>query len=393
MEDLLLALERDRLREKDKHAHAFKSTGISANASSTKQQKEVEVACNAFAMALHELAFQFAEKSDFDECKDSNVVSASASASSTAAKEKEEESIASWLYNLSSTIPSPLDAFALSSGILSACQRGDDTSVQSALFEILGESERAMEVLFEIMPKANEISNQVTERHLKSIHEGGIGSASASAFADIPDIDPEIEHLNFLRLQAMETAEYASLLKTEVEGYAIGGGPAATTHTVKRSSDKAASKRLKQAVKAAAAALAAAKEAGAIVDDDDYNARGYDAGTLAAEAADQFNSGLHQMNDVEFDHFKSSLLPEGTKEYNEPKGLPKGSEREYFDGYEMVTVPAAVMDPAQLHKRIVLTDVMTKNELKAFAGTASLNPMQSAVFQTAFHSSENLLIW
>lgn len=304
------------------------------------------------------------------------------------AKPEVDESVASWLYNLTSTIPSPLDTFSLSSGVLSACQRGDDMSVQSALFELLGEGERSMELLFEIIPRAAEISVQVTEELLRLIHDGN----SPSTGAPVQEMDPELEHLTFLRQQAMETAEYASLLKAEVEGYSTGGGPSASTHTVKRTSDKTANKRLKQAVKAAAAALVAAKEAGAIVDDSDFDGWGYDTNALASEAADQFNPALHQMDGDEFRNFQSSLLPEGTKEFHEEKGLPKGTERDYCDGYEMVTIPAAVKDPAQLHKRIVLADVMSKTEQKAFAGTSSLNPMQSAVFQAAFHTSENLLI-
>ena len=165
------------------------------------------------------------------------------------AKPEVDESVASWLYNLTSTIPSPLDTFSLSSGVLSACQRGDDMSVQSALFELLGEGERSMELLFEIMPRAAEISVQVTEEQLRLIHDGN----SPSTGAPVQEMDPELEHLTFLRQQAMETAEYASLLKAEVEGYSTGGGPSASTHTVKRTSDKTANKRLKQAVKAAAA--------------------------------------------------------------------------------------------------------------------------------------------
>ena len=50
------------------------------------------------------------------------------------------------------------------------------------------------------------------------------------------------------------------------------------------------------------------------------------------------------------------------------------------------------LNPEQLHSRIVISDVMNKTEGKAFAGTKSLNPMQSTVFEAAFHTNENLLI-
>jgi hypothetical protein len=376
MEDVLISLERDRLRD-DSHSSSIKSTG---------GRKQLTSACTAFAKALHDLAIQFSEQSQTKEA------SLPTSTKHAAAKATVDNNVAVWLYNLSVTIPSPLDALSLANAILSACQSVDDMAVQSALFDTLGEGERAMEVLFDIMPRAAEISSQVTQQQLRTIHDGNSPSSGPSNYVPVQAMDPELEHLTFLRQQAFEAAEYASLLKAEVEGYPSTSGPSATTHTVKRASDKAATKRLKQAVKAAAAALTVAKEAGAIVDDSDFGVRGYDSSALASEAADQFNSGLHLMNDDEFMNLKSSLHAEGTKEYYEQKGLPKGTQREYFEGYEMVTIPAPFKDPAEVHERIVIADVMNSIESKAFAGTKSLNPMQSAVFQAAFHSAENLLI-
>jgi len=36
---------------------------------------------------------------------------------------------------------------------------------------------------------------------------------------------------------------------------------------------------------------------------------------MASEAIDQFNAGLHLMDDNEFDNFRAGLLSEGTGEY------------------------------------------------------------------------------
>jgi len=369
MEELLISLERDRLRDDPRSTNGKQVTS------------QVTAACNDFAKALHNLAVQFAESSD--ESKNETSVS------DIIGLTKKEDGVDSWLYSLASTIPSPLDNFALASSILSACQRGDEMSIQSGLFDTLGEGERVMEVLFEIMPRAAEISRCVTDEQLRAIHSSSGNSGEASAYA--AEEDPEIIRLNLLRQQAVETAEYASLLKVQLDGFS-GSGPSATTHTVKRTSDKAAAKHLKKAIKDADKAMAAAKEAGAIVDDDEFDTRGYDASALASEAIDQFNAGIHHMDDNEFKNFQAGLLPEGTKEFHEKRGLPKGTEREYFEGYEMVTIPAPLRDPATLHERIVLAEVMNSKERKAFEGTNSLNPMQSTVFEAAFHSSENLLI-
>ena len=50
------------------------------------------------------------------------------------------------------------------------------------------------------------------------------------------------------------------------------------------------------------------------------------------------------------------------------------------------------MTAQQLRTRITISEVMNSTEQKAFAGTSTLNPMQSTVFDAAFNSNENLLI-
>ena len=93
---------------------------------------------------------------------------------------------------------------------------------------------------------------------------------------------------------------------------------------------------------------------------------------------------------------KLDLLPEGTREYDDKlrQGLPPGTEREVKEGYEKVTIPAPVRERAMLRSRINLDVVLGSDtdERLAFAGTASLNPMQSAVFDAAYNTRENLMI-
>lgn len=298
------------------------------------------------------------------------------------------EDLSVWLYHLISTIPSPLDALSLSTAILAACRHTDDMQIQSKLFDTLGESERALEILFEIVPHAREISSSVTEEKLRRLHNNDVSSPQED-FSKVT-VDPELEVLEYLRRDAIEKAQYVALLKAELDlddSSPFGSSP--ITHTVKRASDKSALKQLKKAEKAAAAALTAAKDAGAIVADDDNQ---YDSSALRAEEENIGNVGIHRMTESQFMSFQADLLPQNTLEYHEKRSLPRGTEREYFDGYEVVTIPASVKDPSQLHRRIVLQDVMNKEEIKAFSGTNSLNPMQSAVFKAAFLSTENLLI-
>jgi activating signal cointegrator complex subunit 3 len=334
-------------------------------------------ASSDFVRALQELAEKISIAKDDDYVK-STVTSAPVVV---------EDDTAIWLYNLVATVPSPLDVLTLSVAILNACKLEDEMQIQSSLFDTLGESERALEVLFQIVPRAREISSSVTEENLRKFHTTGTSVVDSSI---IPEVDPEMEALDQLRRDAMEKAQYVALLRAELGiDEDTRRGPSKTTHTVKRTSDKAAMKMLERAEKQAAAALAAAKEVGAIIDDNDEQ---YDASALMDEAINRNHTGLHRMTESEFRQFQANLLPENTLEYHEKRRLPAGTLREYYEGYEMVTIPAAVQDPSKLNRRIVLEEVMNEYEMKAFAGTKSLNPMQSAVFKAAFTSNENLLI-
>lgn len=371
MEEALLKLEQERVQNEKKQNMSYTSDGA------------VE-AYKVFAKALKDYCARL-----------SNSIEPP---SKPPSEKNDSLSTAGWLYNLCSTIPSYLGTKSLASAILSACQHEDEMQVQGALFDVLGEGERAMELLFEIVPRAKEIRQAVTEKKLDQVHDKHNGSASSiSEFASMPTImDPEQERLNSLRQQAIEAAEYAAL--TKIEADALKGSSSSSaksyTHTINRTSDKEIIKQAKQAAKAASKALAAAIEAGAMVDENEILTRGYDSSALAAEEAFGHieKIALHEMDQNHFQQFQSDLLPEGTREYHEQKGLPRGTEREVCDGYEKVTIPAKVLSKEQLRSRIVISEVMNSTEQKAFAGTNSLNPMQSTVFEAAFNSNENLLI-
>jgi activating signal cointegrator complex subunit 3 len=250
-----------------------------------------------------------------------------------------------------------------------------------------------MEVLFEIMPRAKEIADQVNESQLRIVHEQNVHTNDENTrfLAVHEDIDPELEHLNVLRQNAMEAMEFLSLVRDETQDSSAKNGPSSVTHTVKRTSDKATAKLLKKATKDAAKAMEAARKAGAILDDE-LEASGYNMSAIMSEAESQSRLGFHLMGEDDFKDFQASLLPAGTKEYHTMKSLPTGTIREQHEDYEIVTIPSTFRDPSKLCERIILADVMTSVERKAFSGTSSLNPMQSTVFQAAFHSNDNLLI-
>jgi len=82
----------------------------------------------------------------------------------------------------------------------------------------------------------------------------------------------------------------------------------------------------------------------------------------------------------------------GATEIYDKKRLPADTERRYGPGYEEVFIPAAAkVKPADgvPLKEVSEMDAWTR---EVFAGTRQLNPMQSRVFQTAYHSSENMLV-
>ncbi|KAA0166650.1 hypothetical protein FNF27_07480 [Cafeteria roenbergensis] len=73
--------------------------------------------------------------------------------------------------------------------------------------------------------------------------------------------------------------------------------------------------------------------------------------------------------------------------------LPPGSTYESFKDHIKIHIPA----PVSALRDVDEADLVRVDELEdwaqvAFAGTERLNPLQSAVFETAYHSSENVLV-
>ena len=372
-------------------AAADASSSSSSSSSSNDASRETKAACLAFAKALRDLALSASLCSSAASGDESRVA--------TSSGEETRDEVSAWLYDQLSTLPSAhLSTLELALLVGSACASSDgDDQVQAALFDTLGESERAMELLFEIVPRAKEIGRLVTEESIREVAMGRGDlprTASAASFGRISAGDDiEAERLELLRQEAIEAANEAAFAQAAAGGMA-GPGSAHATHSVVRESDRHAQKLAKKAAKRAAVALKAAKDAGAIVDESEIDllVLGGQAQLEYEAEWGQHTAGLDGMSGPEMRQMLKGLAPEGTKEYFQKKTLPSGTEREYGDGYEVVSMPPPKLDPATLPPRIVLEDVMPKSHRKAFAGTNSLNPMQSQVFDTAYNTQENILV-
>jgi hypothetical protein len=92
------------------------------------------------------------------------------------------------------------------------------------------------------------------------------------------------------------------------------------------------------------------------------------------------------------DRWKEDLAAPGTLEYHEQRGLPAGAERKIGQGFEEVSIPAAKRLPKPEPDELVDILSLEKWAQLAFPGTKRLNRIQSRVFDTAYNSSENMLV-
>ena len=301
------------------------------------------------------------------------------------------ESPAAWLYDKCSSLTSPLGPLQFTLATLAALR---SPNKEQDLFDLFGEQD--VELLFEIMGRESQF-REITEQDVLSVaREEVLDAATSTALS--PDDSGAEEHLYSLRNQAYELTNLLVTLRQDLPSSSVG--PAGSgTHTVTRKSDKEAEKMYKKAVKQAAIAIESAKDAGALTKGDETVLTALKDGievdfSQLDEIQHWKNQGLDGMDERQIQMMKANLLPEGTKEYNSSlkRGLPRGAIREIKEGYEQVIIPAPVLDTSKLPERIVLEDVLGVEERQAFAGTTSLNPMQSAVFGAAYQTRENLLI-
>ena len=292
---------------------------------------------------------------------------------------------ASWLLDQCYHIPSSLimgGPLPLALSIHEACTKytHQEAELQTALFELIGME--CMEFLLELVQNAATVAKSIQTKDLKRI--SGVRD-------DIQNEFHNKEHeKQILREEALEALNAAAIAKAQADSITSrdsSGTGSSATHSVFRTSDQEILKAAKRAAKRAAAAVTAAREAGVIIDE--HMQSSLDRSTLHNEAENfETQKGLAGMTGENLRAMKSSLLPEGSKFYYESKGLPTGTTREFGEGYEKVIIPPRIMDESKRRSRIKITDVMNAAERKAFEGTEYLNPMQSAVFETAFRTQE-----
>ena len=75
-----------------------------------------------------------------------------------------------------------------------------------------------------------------------------------------------------------------------------------------------------------------------------------------------------------------------------PAGLPAGTEKRFGPGFEEVDMPAAKKLEAPPPGGLVEIELLESWAQLAFPGTKTLNRIQSAVFETAYGSAENMLV-
>ena len=313
--------------------------------------------------------------------------------------------ISSYLVSSSSTVDTD-GPLSLSLAVLSVCRQhgSDEPTLQDALFGVLGMD--AFDVLTEVFQRAVDLGKNVTEEMLREVHrsimgedegDGGLGLGVSSKNIrrrreEEKKEEEENTRLMLLRERAYEAANLAAIAKANHDNVfpSTSTAKGQSTHTIMRKSEEKELKReMKRLSKIAAEAHKDAIEAGAIVEgiDGAGNENGYDE--RMAEESRNFKSskGLDALHDM-------NLHAEGTLQYRAPVGLPSGTERIYCEGYEKVIVPPPVVDKAKLVQRLLLDDVLShsKVERSAFKGTDSLNHLQSAVFDIAYGSSQNMLV-
>lgn len=289
---------------------------------------------------------------------------------------------AAWLRQQLQAIPTELGTDYLMHQVWEATRLPDEARQQTALFDVLGASEEAMQVMFAaIAPNLSKIA-LLSESELQTNTNGA--NSSGAGGADETLVDIEEEQRRYLFREAQDAAQMAALAQAQVD--AMTGGGSVGTHTVARASDKQMIKWAEKTKKRAATALQRAKDAGAIVDEQDLLnldsfASAGAGGMMGQETSQEMLYAL-----------QSSLLPEGAKHYYDKRGLPVDTIVESTDEYEKAIIPATPRDLSKLPARKVLSEYLTPVQRIAFSGTTSLNPMQSQVFERAFASRDNLLV-
>jgi hypothetical protein len=283
-----------------------------------------------------------------------------------------------WLLHLCASVPSHnLDPWQLAQVVVDVAHMEDEVQQQTTLLDVFGTE--AMDALIAINSHLSVIREKIQPRDL----EPYISAASYEPNEygrSYGRVDLEEERRHLLLQEALDTAQVAEVAQAQVDAANMGGG----THTILRTSDVQMRKFAEKAKKRAAQAMQRAMDAGVIL-----NAADLMAVNLQTQLGE---GGLINRSRDEILALQQSLLPEGTREYYDQRGLPKDAIHEKVGDMERVIIPAAQRDDTSLPKRLRIADILDPQQALAFDGTASLNPMQSATFDVAFYSRDNMMV-
>lgn len=73
-------------------------------------------------------------------------------------------------------------------------------------------------------------------------------------------------------------------------------------------------------------------------------------------------------------------------------GLPQGTTRKHYKGYEEVTIPPTATAPMKPGEKLIEIKELDDFAQAAFHGYKSLNRIQSRIYQTTYNSNENILV-
>jgi hypothetical protein len=274
----------------------------------------------------------------------------------------------SWLLQLCSSIPSEggLEPIQMARAIVEAANYDttDEAQQQNMLFDALGGSVEAMNVLVEVTPKLALIRQAISTADIdairnasSSLNNGGGPMGMTPTTTTHVDLVEEERQL-WLR-QAIDAAHLAAVAQAALEeaegGHKVGG----MTHTILRDSDVKARKFAEKTAKKAALALQRARDAGAILDEQDL---------LQIDKTSLGDGGLVNRSEDAVRALQLSLLPEGSRHYYDQRGLPKDAIRQVTGDIERVIIPAPVLDKENLPPRLTIRDIMDAECAKAFAG-------------------------
>lgn len=332
-------------------------------------------ALNSSLNALQELWIELSER-DTTAASETNTVTKSVR------EEKSSDVSVDWLMSLCASVPSHhLEPWQLAQVVVDVAHLDDEVQQQTTLLDVFGTE--AMEALIAITSQLSAIRENIQPQDLQPYISAAIHPPSEYERAH-SSVDLEEQRRQLLLQEALDTAQVAEFAQAQVDAAHLGGGPSGGTHTIVRTSDVQMRKFAEKAKKRASQAMQRAIDAGVILNAADL---------MAVNVQQQMGEGgLMNRSRDEILALQQSLLPEGTREYYDQRGLPKDAIHEKVGDMERVTIPASQRDETVLPRRLQIEDIMDPQLALAFEGTSSLNPMQSATFDVAFHSHDNMMV-